>query len=425
MAGIAATASAKMDLDAHMNTLTQVYNKAMLQLSSSPHLPEEPQKFDGVACQYWWNNNWYNLQDFDNSVGTYFTSDTTGAGTNAQYAAYDFCKLIKDVETSANLCTDTTQIDAYSTIVNYGTTPKACIATSTSSTDSIEALGFPTADGDVFGLKYSNTAAKTSLHVGLICDSNAESFTTTALLDDGAGNYRTTLTSADVCSTFDLNALWQFINEYTWIWCAMFVGIGVFLTFLGRKLFKATIFIIAALLTVFGILLLFYTTFLQDTTEAWVGWTVLGCSILIGLVVGFFTMKLERVGAALIAGWGGFLLGAMLCEAVLFLAGSTVVFWCVSIGCAIAAAVLSFFFYEHVLIIGTAFAGSYMFFRGISFYAGGFPNEFSLAKEFNEGVDDAFTPWFYLYMVLIIILCVVGSMVQYKHNKHNEGNNYE
>lgn len=32
MAGIAATASAKMDLDAHMNTLTQVYNKAMLQL---------------------------------------------------------------------------------------------------------------------------------------------------------------------------------------------------------------------------------------------------------------------------------------------------------------------------------------------------------------------------------------------------------
>lgn len=55
-------------------------------------------------------------------------------------------------------------------------------------------------------------------------------------------------------------------------------------------------------------------------------------------------------------------------------------FWCVSVGFAIVAAILSFFWYEHVLIIMTSFAGAYMFVRGISFYAGGFPNEFTLAK---------------------------------------------
>ena len=333
---------------------------------------------------------------------------------------------MKDLEGTADLCTDTTQIDAYATIVNYASQSATCKAASTSSTDSITVETYKKENGDdTLGLKYSNTDG-TTLHVGLICDSNAEQYTTTPLIDvDSTGlNYSTTLTSADVCSTFDLNALWDFINQYTWIWCALFVGIGGFLCFLGRKLFKATIFIIAATLTVFAILLLFYTTFLEDTTEAWVGWTVLVCSILIGLVAGFFIMKLERLGAALIAGWGGFLLGVMLCETVLFLAGSQIVFWIVSVTCALLAAVASFFWYEHVLIIGTAFAGSYMFFRGISFYAGGFPNEFTLAEQYKEDVEGAFSAWFYLYLVLIVALTVLGSYVQYKHNANSETTNY-
>ena len=76
---------------------------------------------------------------------------------------------------------------------------------------------------------------------------------------------------------------------------------------------------VTAIFVVFGILLIFYTTFLKDSTQNWVGWTVLGCAILIGLIAGFFMMKLERVGAAILAGWGGFLLGVMLNEMVLYL----------------------------------------------------------------------------------------------------------
>lgn len=200
-----------------------------------------------------------------------------------------------------------------------------CYAASTDSSDSIEVVDFAMENGDnTFGLKYTNPDNNISLTVGLICDSNAENYATSKLEDiDGSSlNFRTTLTSAEVCSSFDLNALWEFVQDYKWIWCALFVSIGAFICFLGRKLFKATIFIIAATLTVFAVLLLFYTTFLEDTTEDWVGWTVLVCSILIGLVVGFFTMKLERLGAALIAGWGGFLLGVMINESVLFLAES-------------------------------------------------------------------------------------------------------
>ena len=108
------------------------------------------------------------------------------------------------------------------------------------------------------------------------------------------------MTSANVCPSFDLNALWTFLDEYSYIWGVLFIVGGIFLGFFGRKLFKAAVFMVTAILVVFAILLLFYTTFLEDTTEVWVGWTVLVCSILIGLVAGFFMMKLERVGAALL-----------------------------------------------------------------------------------------------------------------------------
>ena len=226
-----------------------------------------------------------------------------------------------------------------------------------------------------------------------------------------------------MCPSFDLNALWVFLDEYSYIWGVLFIVGGTFLCFFGRKLFKAAIFVVTTVVVVFAILLLFYTTFLNDTTDAWVGWTVLICSILIGLVAGFFIMKLERVGAALLAGWGGFLIGVMLNDMVLYLAESQAVFWCVSIGCALVAAVLSFFLYEHVLINMTAFAGAYMLVRGISFYAGGFPNEFTLAEEIKAGDTSAMNNWFYLYMVCIFIAFVFGDIVQYKTNPRNKPEN--
>ena len=209
-------------------------------------------------------------------------------------------------------------------------------------------------------------------------------YTTTSLVSaegDSACSYSTTLTSSEVCASFDLNALWDFMDEYYYIWGACFIIGGIFLGFFGRKLFKAAIFMVTTLIVVTVILLIFYTTFLKDTTEMWVGWTVLGCSVVVGLVLGFFMMKAERFGVSLLAGWGGFLLGLMINEIALYKVESTALFWSVTIGCAVVAAILSFFIYEHVLIIMTSFGGSYMLVRGVSLYAGGFPNEFTLVEQ--------------------------------------------
>jgi hypothetical protein len=90
---------------------------------------------------------------------------------------------------------------------------------------------------------------------------------------------------------FTINALWTFLEKYAYYWGAAFILAGLFLGLLGRKLWVAAIFMIGAFVTMSAILLLFYTTFLKTRTAVWVGWTVLGCSAIVGLIVGFFLTK--------------------------------------------------------------------------------------------------------------------------------------
>lgn len=207
-----------------------------------------------------------------------------------------------------------------------------------------------------------------------------------------------------------MNALWEFLGQYSWLWGAVFIVLGGFLCFLGRKLFSFTLFCIGTLITCAVILLVFYGTFLNDKTEAWVGWTVLSCSILLGLLGGFLLYKCQRLGACCIAGWGGFMGGLLINTTFMWTAGSVAAFWCVNVGCALIAAALAFCFFFPAIIISTSLSGSYLFFRGISLYAGGYPNEFAIIDQIETG-DFKFDYWFYLYLAFIIAGTIAGCVV--------------
>ena len=184
------------------------------------------------------------------------------------------------------------------------------------------------------------------------------------------------------------------------------------------------------LVTVSFFLILFYTTFLDSSTAAWIGWTVLSCSILLGIAGGILLMKCQKLGAAVLGGWGGFLGGLLLNTTILFLANSEVLFWVTTIACAIVGAAMAFCFFDAVVILATAFSGSYLFVRGFSLYIGGYPNEFTLAAALNSGTIDSIDAWFYLYlafMILFTVLCTVVQCKQLKKDKaHQEaGENHE
>lgn len=141
-------------------------------------------------------------------------------------------------------------------------------------------------------------------------------------------------------------------------------------------MFIWTVFLIGATATVCGIMVLFYSTFLKTSTAVWVGWVVLSCSILLGLGIGFLCTKMLRGAAAVIAGYGGFMLGVVINESWLYIYHSSALFWCVNVAFAVAFAILAFIFFNQAVILSTSFLGSYFVMRGISAFAGGFPPAF-------------------------------------------------
>jgi len=246
---------------------------------------------------------------------------------------------------------------------------------------------------------------------------DADTYTATPLENSGICNYETTMTSKNNCAVYQMNALFAWLDQYKWLWGACAIVIGFFIGLFGQKLFSLTLFIIGTLSTVCLVWLLFYSTFLSSAMEEWVGWTVLGCSILLGLVGGFFLYKCQRLGATIVGGAGGFFLGMLFCTTVLWAAQSVAAFWIICVSFTLVAAALSFVFYYHAVIISTSFLGSFLFIRGISLYAGGFPQMSLLIQQIEAGALDHISWWFYLYLFFIIVCAILCCIVQYRHFK--------
>jgi len=120
------------------------------------------------------------------------------------------------------------------------------------------------------------------------------------------------------CKVASLNGLWKWFDNNKWPMFAVFLGVGFFVCFFGRRLFKPMLFIVGVLVSVSLVWLIFYSTFLKEDTKSWVGWVVLGCSFLLGLIIGCVLMKLAKLGAFLLAAWGGFSLALLIYNAFLY-----------------------------------------------------------------------------------------------------------
>lgn len=86
-----------------------------------------------------------------------------------------------------------------------------------------------------------------------------------------------------------------------------------------------------------------------------------------------------KVGASILAGWGGYCVGLILVETAFAYTQQEWLFWVVTFGCAIAAGVLAFIYLDWIVLISTVVLGSYSTMRGTSMYGGHYYNEFTMA----------------------------------------------
>ena len=130
------------------------------------------------------------------------------------------------------------------------------------------------------------------------------------------------------------------------------------------------------------------------------------CS-LVGLGLGVLAAKFERVGIALLGGASGFCVSLLLMQSIQL--KNELAFWIV-IGVVTAVCFgVSFTVSEYIKILSTSILGGYCIVRGVSCFAGGFPNEFITARELSNGVINA-VPWsFYLYLASIVLISGLGT----------------
>lgn len=133
-------------------------------------------------------------------------------------------------------------------------------------------------------------------------------------------------------------------------------------------------------------LLFFYSVFFNANTKSYVGWIVLVISAILGTILGLLLARVTKLGVAVLSAWGGICLGLILYSAFLYKFESQVVFWLFIVALAVIFGALSFVIYDHIIIISTTMIGSYAFVRGISLYAGGYPNEFTVAQMLQQGL---------------------------------------
>ena len=211
---------------------------------------------------------------------------------------------------------------------------------------------------------------------------------------------------------------------------------GPVVTFFGGKFFPyvlatvsgGLVFMITLLLaSVFGALKALDKN--RKATSGQIAATVFSFLIaaVLAVFVGWFLKKTRRIGITILGALAGFFVGFLLYTFVFAQwLDHVAVLVVLAFGCAIILGFLAFKFDRHIIVYLTAFIGAYAFIRGISIFAGKFPNEVVLFGQLAQGVFTGLGYEFYLYLAAIVATGIAGTIVQFKlgYHEHNHDEEY-
>ena len=229
--------------------------------------------------------------------------------------------------------------------------------------------------------------------------------------------------SKEACVKVDFYFIFKFIEDYKVLFVILLMAFGLFNCILGQKFAKYTAFLLCVfIITV--LVLVFSQYVLPSGCAEWIIWVMFAVGIILGCTAGYFTFKYhEKVMALLTGGISGFFIGQFLYS----LFGNqipangiviNIVFVVVSIGVMIA---IAYFFKKFIIIFATSFIGAYCFIRGISLFAGGFPDEITVMDLRGEGeteqLKELLTWRVYVYLAAIVVATVLAIIAQYRLNR--------
>lgn len=199
---------------------------------------------------------------------------------------------------------------------------------------------------------------------------------------------------------------------------------GIALAFFGKHAINTVIFLLGGLSVAFalcyGSLSVIYAK--NDDPADWILYTSIGGSLLVGLCVGACLVKCQNIGIAVIAGTAGASVGVLITQAAMIT--NSTAHWGIVGACAVGGVILACLLKDIIFLIVTSFVGSYMAVRGISLFAGHYPDEFMLAREIESGYVtwDNFDKIFFAYIAGILILTILAACFQSRHSQNKSRN---
>lgn len=219
----------------------------------------------------------------------------------------------------------------------------------------------------------------------------------------------------------------SFLERNPWVIALLFIIFGPIMNFKGRKFVPwvigivsggATFFVLVFFFNYVGLLDWYYYSDGNGTAAAVSTLVIIVASFLVGYCM---KTKLLMLGFMVLGGVAGFFVGGIFFNLVMVEWASSLwafigtLFFFILLGI-----ILGYKLKDSVVIISTAFIGSYLFVRGISLFTGGYPSEKDLIKDLEDG-NANFTPTMIGFLVAMGIMVVCGILYQRKQQKIEDG----
>jgi len=124
--------------------------------------------------------------------------------------------------------------------------------------------------------------------------------------------------SSVACSRLSVSELWEYLAQYSNYFGVFMLVSGMLLTFIGRKLLKPAVCFAGFLTSILISCFIFYAVYVEDESDIADFWYFLGGGAAVGIAVGLLMCWAVRIGASVLAAWGGVCGGLILYESFIF-----------------------------------------------------------------------------------------------------------
>jgi hypothetical protein len=191
----------------------------------------------------------------------------------------------------------------------------------------------------------------------------------------------------------------------------LLISLGLFLMIFGGRYYKATMFIAAQFVITGLLMVLLFVAIMPSGTPEWSVWVSLLVALGIGSGVGFIAKRFSRIGVLFVGAILGSFVGMTLFNSFVYKISqenTLLGLWMTIMVTAMVIGGLCMVFFDNAVIVGSSITGAYMLYRGISVFAGGYPNEFLIYEDYKNNKLTEMPISFIVYTALMSISAVIA-----------------